>query len=79
MLIFAAMKKVSIDIPDRTTNGGRPAKYNFDDIEVGQGYAIEDGENEHSISVAARAYGKRRGKVFVQRMINGVLHVLRKS
>lgn len=79
MLIFASMKKVEMPIPPRTTNGGRPSKYNFDDIEVGQGYAIEDGENEHSISVAARAYGKRRGKVFQQRMIDGVLHVLRKS
>lgn len=73
------MKKVEITIPRRSSGGGRPAKYDFSDLQVGQGYAIDEGENAHSISVAARAYGKRTGKRFIQRTVNGVVHVLRES
>lgn len=62
--------------PRRFNKNGRPKKYDFSVLEVGEGFKPAS----LGMVVSARNYGKTCGKVFIQRLDeNGIRGVYRQS
>lgn len=68
----------SVDLPSRYSPNGRPFLYPFDQMEPGQSFFVGDGcGNITSCRRAAYSYGKRTGKKFTSRAVEGGLRVWR--
>lgn len=65
-----------IAIPEKPRSGGRPTKYPFKVMEVGDSVFIDEAEAKAAIA-AARATGRIHGKKFVYRTVDGGIRIWR--
>lgn len=68
----------SIPLPKRKGNSaGRPPKYPFAKMDVGQSVFFDGESYSSKVCIAAHAYGRRHGKRFSTRSVDGGLRVWR--
>lgn len=74
-----------VPVPVFFHTNGRPAKYNFEDMEIGDSVFDEGAVNAGKSSggsrlyMAAWMYGRRHGKKFVGRKVDGGVRIWRSA
>lgn len=68
----------NVPLPKRTGNSaGRPPKYPFGKMEVGQSVFFGGESSSSKAAIAAHAYGRRQGKRFSARKADGGVRIWR--
>ena len=76
------MYEIETGIPLPDTADGAPKKnmkYGFHRLDVGQSIFVPDQRTDGSAACSAREHGRRNGKSFVARAVDGGVRIWRKS